>query len=96
MHFVRNDELYEAWRIFTPLLHQIEKENIQPIPYKYVTRGINIPNARKKYIIVYFSNLNIVYFCKNFRYGSRGPKEADDMAKKNNFVYYGSYKWVKP
>ncbi|XP_012530071.1 glucose-6-phosphate 1-dehydrogenase isoform X2 [Monomorium pharaonis] len=62
MHFVRNDELHEAWRIFTPLLHQIEKEKVQPIPYKY---------------------------------GSRGPKEADDMAKKNNFAYYGSYKWVK-
>ncbi|XP_011634893.1 glucose-6-phosphate 1-dehydrogenase isoform X1 [Pogonomyrmex barbatus] len=63
MHFVRNDELHEAWRIFTPLLHQIEKEKIPPIPYKY---------------------------------GSRGPKEADEMAKKNNFAYYGSYKWVKP
>jgi glucose-6-phosphate 1-dehydrogenase len=35
MHFVRSDELREAWRIFTPLLHQIEKENIQPIPYMY-------------------------------------------------------------
>lgn len=63
MHFVRNDELQEAWRIFTPLLHRIDKEKIQPIPYKY---------------------------------GSRGPKEADDMAKKNNFAYYGSYKWIKP
>ncbi|KOX73807.1 Glucose-6-phosphate 1-dehydrogenase [Melipona quadrifasciata] len=63
MHFVRNDELSEAWRIFTPLLHRIEKEKIKPIPYEY---------------------------------GSRGPKEADEMAKSNNFLYYGSYKWVKP
>ncbi|KAG5330561.1 G6PD dehydrogenase, partial [Acromyrmex charruanus] len=63
MHFVRNDELHEAWRIFTPLLHQIEKEKILPVPYKY---------------------------------GSRGPKEADEMAKEHNFAYYGSYKWVKP
>jgi len=63
MHFVRNDELYEAWRIFTPLLHQIEKENIRPIPYKYVTRGTNIPNACKNILyIVYFSNLNMVLF----------------------------------
>ncbi|XP_034949094.1 glucose-6-phosphate 1-dehydrogenase isoform X1 [Chelonus insularis] len=60
MHFVRSDELSEAWRIFTPLLHRIEKEKIPPIPYKYK---------------------------------SRGPKEADEMAGKNNFVYYGSYKW---
>lgn len=35
MHFVRSDELTEAWRIFTPLLHQIEKEKIAPIPYTY-------------------------------------------------------------
>lgn len=83
MHFVRNDELHEAWRIFTPLLHQIEKEKIRPIPYKYVSY---IPNVCKTYYCLF----------KNFRYGSRGPKEADDMAKKNNFVYYGSYKWVKP
>uniref|UniRef100_A0A1B6D356 Glucose-6-phosphate 1-dehydrogenase n=2 Tax=Clastoptera arizonana TaxID=38151 RepID=A0A1B6D356_9HEMI len=63
MHFVRSDELSEAWRIFTPLLHQIEKEHIQPIPYVY---------------------------------GSRGPVEGDEMSKKFNFKYYGSYKWVEP
>lgn len=34
MHFVRTDELAEAWRIFTPLLHHIENEKIQPIPYE--------------------------------------------------------------
>ena len=28
-----SDELAEAWRIFTPILHQIEKEKIKPIPY---------------------------------------------------------------
>lgn len=33
MHFVRSDELSEAWRIFTPLLHKIESEKIKPIPY---------------------------------------------------------------
>lgn len=60
MHFVRSDELSEAWRIFTPLLHHIENEKIPPIPYQYK---------------------------------SRGPKEADEIAKKNGFIYYGSYKW---
>jgi glucose-6-phosphate 1-dehydrogenase len=63
MHFVRSDELAEAWRIFTPLLKQIETEKVPPIPYKY---------------------------------GSRGPIEADEMCDKNNFKYYGSYKWVPP
>ena len=35
IHFVRSDELYEAWRIFTPLLHHIEKEKPKPINYVY-------------------------------------------------------------
>uniref|UniRef100_A0A7N5P455 Glucose-6-phosphate 1-dehydrogenase n=1 Tax=Ailuropoda melanoleuca TaxID=9646 RepID=A0A7N5P455_AILME len=39
MHFVRSDELREAWRIFTPLLHKIEREKLQPIPYVYGSRG---------------------------------------------------------
>jgi glucose-6-phosphate 1-dehydrogenase len=33
------DELAEAWRIFTPLLHRIESDRIRPIPYVYGTRG---------------------------------------------------------
>jgi glucose-6-phosphate 1-dehydrogenase len=37
--FVRSDELESAWRIFTPLLHQIEKERVVPIPYEYGGRG---------------------------------------------------------
>lgn len=60
MHFVRSDELREAWRIFTPILHEIESSKVKPIPYKY---------------------------------GSRGPKEADIKCRESNFKYYGSYKW---
>ncbi|TNN82826.1 Glucose-6-phosphate 1-dehydrogenase [Liparis tanakae] len=41
MHFVRSDELRESWRIFTPLLHQIEGEKTRPIPYTYGSRGPN-------------------------------------------------------
>jgi len=62
MHFVRTDELKEAWRIFTPLLHHIEQARPKPIPYVY---------------------------------GSRGPKEVDELLAKNNFVYTGRYKWKK-
>lgn len=36
MHFVRSDELSEAWRIFTPLLKQIETHNAPSIPYMWV------------------------------------------------------------
>eukprot|EP00123_Amoebidium_parasiticum_P015398 comp22950_c0_seq1/m.36406 comp22950_c0_seq1/g.36406 ORF comp22950_c0_seq1/g.36406 comp22950_c0_seq1/m.36406 type:complete len:546 (-) comp22950_c0_seq1:566-2203(-) len=37
--FVRTDELAEAWRIFTPLLHEIENKKIKPEPYPYGSRG---------------------------------------------------------
>ncbi|KAI9478041.1 MAG: glucose-6-phosphate dehydrogenase [Benjaminiella poitrasii] len=37
--FVRDDELKAAWRIFTPLLHQIEEQKIKPEPYEFGTRG---------------------------------------------------------
>lgn len=63
MHFVRSDELQEAWRIFTPLLHMIEKEKTVPI---------------------------------NYRFGSRGPQEADDLMQRVGFHYEGTYKWVQP
>ncbi|CAG9808115.1 unnamed protein product [Chironomus riparius] len=60
MHFVRSDELCEAWRIFTPLLHNIEGNKINPIPYKY---------------------------------GSRGPRAADEKCLNSNFKFTGTYKW---
>uniref|UniRef100_T1J852 Glucose-6-phosphate 1-dehydrogenase n=1 Tax=Strigamia maritima TaxID=126957 RepID=T1J852_STRMM len=62
MHFVRSDELSQAWKIFTPLLEKIESEREKPIPYKY---------------------------------GSRGPIEADDLSLKSDFVFTGTYKWAK-
>ncbi|CAG5129303.1 unnamed protein product, partial [Candidula unifasciata] len=60
IHFVRSDELYEAWRIFTPLLHHIEKEKPKPIEYVY---------------------------------GSRGPKESDELCNRHGFNYTGTYIW---
>ncbi|CAG8633471.1 11201_t:CDS:2, partial [Paraglomus brasilianum] len=38
-NFVRNDELDAAWKIFTPLLHAIENENLAPVSYPYGSRG---------------------------------------------------------
>lgn len=40
MHFVRTDELAEAWRIFTPLLHDIEQGKApKPTNYVHGSRG---------------------------------------------------------
>lgn len=54
INFVRSDELHEAWRIFTPLLHQIDRKEVDVTPYVY---------------------------------GTRGPKEADDLIASLGYVY---------
>ena len=58
--FVRDDELRAAWKIFTPLLHKIEREKIAPIKYEF---------------------------------GSRGPKESDELLAKVGFKYNSDYTW---
>ncbi|KAK4337366.1 hypothetical protein RND71_043323 [Anisodus tanguticus] len=35
MHFVRSDELVEAWKLFTPLLNEIESSESSPLPYNF-------------------------------------------------------------
>uniref|UniRef100_A0A7S1Z999 Glucose-6-phosphate 1-dehydrogenase n=1 Tax=Trieres chinensis TaxID=1514140 RepID=A0A7S1Z999_TRICV len=62
--FVRDDELRAAWKIFTPLLHRIEREKVRPIPYEY---------------------------------GSRGPKESDELLASVGYAYHGgAYQWEGP
>ncbi|XP_059059324.1 glucose-6-phosphate 1-dehydrogenase [Achroia grisella] len=39
MHFVRNDELKEAWRIFTPVLQLLEEQRLKPLSYVFGSRG---------------------------------------------------------
>lgn len=51
-NFVRTDELREAWRIFTPLLKQIEGSNIKPEPYPYGSQG---PESAYKFIQGFYS-----------------------------------------
>lgn len=58
--FVRSDELLEAWKIFTPVLKQIEAGDIPPVPYKF---------------------------------GSRGPKESDELVAKMGYKYNEHYDW---
>eukprot|EP01129_Flabellula_baltica_P015811 TRINITY_DN8183_c0_g1_i1.p1 TRINITY_DN8183_c0_g1~~TRINITY_DN8183_c0_g1_i1.p1 ORF type:complete len:544 (+),score=141.28 TRINITY_DN8183_c0_g1_i1:43-1632(+) len=37
--FVRVDELDAAWKIFSPLLHELEEKGITPLPYVFGSRG---------------------------------------------------------
>lgn len=44
--FVGQDELVEAWRIFTPLLHEIDKKKPQPVIYPF---GARVPPGMDEY-----------------------------------------------
>lgn len=43
INFVRTDELENAWRIFTPVLKEIEEQRVQPLAYKF---GRFVPKGR--------------------------------------------------
>jgi glucose-6-phosphate 1-dehydrogenase len=45
--FMRDDELMAAWKIFTPLLHQIERDRVEPRSYQKGTLG---PESRADYL----------------------------------------------
>lgn len=60
--FVRSDELLESWRVFTPILNQIDAGELPPIPYTF---------------------------------GTRGPKESDDLISKMGYKYNNSYDWTE-
>jgi hypothetical protein len=62
-HFVRSDELDAAWAIFTPLLHHLERQRVQPVSYKF---------------------------------GSRGPGEADDLVRRMGYRRSEGYTWQSP
>eukprot|EP00928_Gymnodinium_smaydae_P061690 TRINITY_DN45720_c0_g1_i1.p1 TRINITY_DN45720_c0_g1~~TRINITY_DN45720_c0_g1_i1.p1 ORF type:complete len:607 (+),score=75.70 TRINITY_DN45720_c0_g1_i1:50-1870(+) len=44
--FVGSEELVEAWRIFTPLLDQIDKEQPQPVIYPF---GVRVPDGMDEF-----------------------------------------------
>lgn len=37
--FIREDELDAAWRVFTPVLHEVEKKRVTPVPYAFGSDG---------------------------------------------------------
>ena len=90
--FVRDDELREAWQIFTPLLHRLEKSPTRPIPYAYGSRG---PKESDELAI------RVGYDRKTLQNRLRaGPRDArkrgGTMTKKEYEVYIGDSMNPKP
>jgi glucose-6-phosphate 1-dehydrogenase len=46
-NFVRDDELDLAWKIFTPVLHQTERDQVQPLSYEQGSTG---PSVRDEFL----------------------------------------------
>ena len=46
INFVRSDELAEAWRVLTPLLQQIDREQPTPVPYIYGRLDSRLPSLK--------------------------------------------------
>jgi hypothetical protein len=97
--FVRDDELRRAWEIFTPLLDQIERENIQPILYEQGTRG---PKEADDFIFEnggYIRNDNYIFYdgsvCKKPDDGcasipvNHGPNVTSDESDICDIGVYG-------
>lgn len=66
MHFVRADELSEAWRIFTPLLHEIEATQPEPLLYKFVNFVLKICVAKLNFCFFIGMDLAVLLKLMNF------------------------------
>ncbi|KAK2161593.1 hypothetical protein LSH36_114g04095 [Paralvinella palmiformis] len=101
IHFVRSDELAEAWRIFTPILHHIESSKPDLIKYKYgrsVRLFLAVGQRKLMNLLTQSASNTLVPICgpQPNHQGFRGPPEADDLSNKFNFKYTGTYKWLEP
>lgn len=78
--FVRDDELRRAWEIFTPVLHKIETENVQPIVYQQGGRG---PEEADKFIADagYVRNVDYVFYETDAERKSEGTDVLATTAK---------------
>jgi glucose-6-phosphate 1-dehydrogenase len=56
--FVRDDELVEAWKIFTPILHKLEQEKKPIATYPF---GVRLPENALKLLEKYGIEHNVEY-----------------------------------
>lgn len=76
MAFVRDDELRRAWEIFTPLLHRIERENVEPIVYAQGSRGPKESDDFVQNIGGYVRNEDYIFYEGNVARKTEGTNAA--------------------
>lgn len=79
--FVRDDELRRAWEIFTPLLHEIDERNVQPIIYKQGTRGPRESDEFVANVGGYIRNEDYVFYEGNVARKTEGTNVAPARPK---------------
>jgi len=84
--FVRDDELRRAWQIFTPLLHQIESENIQPIMYPQGSRGPKEADDYITNVCGYKRNEDYVFYEGGFARKTEGSNRRPSVIKPDNGI----------
>lgn len=105
MHFVPSDELSEAWRIFKPLLHEIESKHIPPIPYVYLSSGPKETNAKStennfrvwhnyhEYAVCLLNFVQItasIHCCHEQGTNEEGDGQKTDVCMQMNFIPNGT------
>jgi glucose-6-phosphate 1-dehydrogenase len=81
--FVRGDEIIASWRVFDPLLRQLE-EGSQPEAKKCWSHCFSPPPPKEV-----GPRMPLPYV-----YGSRGPPEAEKLFERHGFRYGKGYKWT--
>ena len=73
-----SDELDEAWRIWTPVLHAIDGGEVQPIPYPFGSRGPVCEHVDRGHV-TWSADVSM-------------QAESDEMIKGLGYVYQ-EYQW---
>ena len=90
-NFLRcRDELSAAWKIFTPVLHAIDRGELVPLQYQAGAAVLG------DFRLVYRTPVSHVTKSLPPHVGTRGPPEADVMVGKCGYVRNDNYLWKKP
>jgi glucose-6-phosphate 1-dehydrogenase len=81
--FVRDDELRRAWEIFTPILHQIDMNNVHPIIYKPGARGPEEADQFVEKQAGYIRNLDYVFYEGGVARKTEGTNELPITTEKH-------------
>lgn len=98
LHHPCSDELQEAWRIFTPLLKEIDAGAVDPIPYPFGSRGPVRWGSHKEIHVAdtTFSadRRSVSLFFFFFSYRRAKQEESDTLIQREGYTFT-KYQWTE-